>query len=46
MCINMTPFRALYGYDPPSLLDFLCGDSKAPKANDWIHESQYILKTL
>jgi len=46
MCISMTPFRALYGYDAPSLLDFLCGDNMAPKANDWIQESQYILKTV
>ena len=46
MCISMTPFRALYGYDAPSLLDLVCGDSKAPKANEWIQESQYIFKTL
>jgi hypothetical protein len=46
MSIGMTPFRALYGYDAPSFVDLAFGDSRAPKAKDWIQESQDILKTL
>jgi hypothetical protein len=46
MSIGMTPFRALYGYDAPSLIDLVFGESKAPKAKDWITKSQEILKLL
>jgi exosome complex RNA-binding protein Rrp4 len=46
MSIDVTPFRALYGYDAPTLIDFVFGDSRAPKAKDWIVESQEILKVL
>jgi hypothetical protein len=46
MCIGMTPFRALYGYDAPTLVDLVFRESKAPKAKDWIIESQEILKLL
>lgn len=46
MLMGMTSFRALYGYDAPSFLDLVFGDSKAPKAKDWIQERQDILKTL
>jgi hypothetical protein len=42
----MTPFRALYGYDAPSFVDLEFGDNRAPKAKDWIQESQDILKAL
>jgi hypothetical protein len=44
MSIGMIPFRALYGYDAPSFVDLEFGDSRAPKAKDWIQESQDILK--
>lgn len=44
MSIGMTPFRALYGYDALSFADVVFGDSGAPKAKDWIQESQHILK--
>jgi hypothetical protein len=46
MSIDMTPFRALYGYDAPTLIDLVFRDSRAPKAKDWIVESQEILKVL
>jgi hypothetical protein len=34
----------LYGYDAPSFVELAFGDNKAPKAKDWIQESQDILK--
>ena len=46
MSIGMTPFCALYGYDALSFADVVFGDSRAPKAKDWIQESQDILKAL
>jgi hypothetical protein len=46
MSIEMSPFRALYGYDAPTFVDQIFGESRAPKAKDWIQESQDILKTL
>jgi hypothetical protein len=46
MSIGMTPFQALYGYDAPTLVDLVFGESIAPKAKDWIIESQEILKLL
>jgi hypothetical protein len=36
MPIGMTPFQALYGYDAPTLIDLVFGESKAPKSKDWI----------
>jgi hypothetical protein len=36
----------LYGYDAPTLVDLVFGESRAPKAKDWITESQEILKLL
>jgi hypothetical protein len=46
MSIGITPFRALYGYDAPTLIDLVFGDSRAPKVKDWIVQSQEILKVL
>jgi hypothetical protein len=46
MSIGMTPFRTLYGYDAPTLIDLVFGESRAPKAKDWITKSQEILKLL
>ena len=46
MSIEMSPFRALYGYDAITFVDLIFGDSRAPKAKDWIQESQDILKAL
>jgi transposase InsO family protein len=34
MSIGMTPFRALYAYDAPTLVDLVFGESRAPKAKD------------
>jgi len=36
MSIGMSPFKALYGYDALSFADVMFGDSKAPRAKDWI----------
>jgi hypothetical protein len=46
MSFGMTPFRALYRYDAPTLVDLVFGERRAPKAKDWIIESQEILKLL
>jgi hypothetical protein len=46
MSIGMTPFRALHGYDAPTLIDRVFRESRAPKTKDWIVESQEILKVL
>ena len=46
MTIGITPFRALYGYDASTFADWIFGDSRAPKAKEWIQEGQYILKIL
>jgi hypothetical protein len=46
MSIGMTPFQALYGYDAPTLVDLVFRERRAPKAKDWIVESQEILKLL
>jgi hypothetical protein len=46
MAIGMTPFRELYGYDAPTLVELVFGERRAPKAKDWIIESQEILKLL
>ena len=46
MTIGMTPFRALYGYDASTFADWIFGDSRDPKAKEWIQEGQYILKIL
>jgi hypothetical protein len=39
MSIGVTPFRELYGYDAPTLIDLAFGDSRAPKAKEWMVES-------
>jgi hypothetical protein len=46
MSIGMPPFRALYGYDPLSFVEIAFGDSKAPMVQDWIQQSQDILREL
>jgi hypothetical protein len=43
MSIRMSPFRALYGYDAPSFVETVFGDSKVPGPKDWVEESQRIL---
>ena len=46
MSIGMYHFKVLYGYDVSTFIDHIFGDSRAPKAKDWIEESQEILKVL
>ena len=46
MSIRMTPFKALYGYEALNFADLVFGDSRAPKAKDWVQDSQDILKVL
>ena len=46
MSIGMSPFLALYGYHALSFADMMFGASKAPRAKDWIQESQDILQAL
>ena len=46
MSIGMSPFYALYGYHSLSFADVMFGASKAPRAKDWIQESQDILRAL
>ena len=36
MSISMSPFRALYSYDPLSFVEIAFGDSRAPMVQDWI----------
>jgi hypothetical protein len=42
----MAPFKALYRYEPLLFIDRALGDSRAPRAKDWLHEGQDILKVL
>jgi hypothetical protein len=46
MSIGMTPFRALYRYDAPTLIDLVFGENRAPTTKDLITESREILKLL
>jgi hypothetical protein len=46
MSIGMSPFKALYNYDPLTFVEIVFGDSRAPIAKEWIQESQDILKEL
>jgi hypothetical protein len=46
MSIGMSPFRALYSYDPLSFVEIAFGDSRAPMVQDWIQQSQDILREL
>jgi hypothetical protein len=46
MSIGMTPFRALYSYDPLSFVELSSVDSRAPVVQDWVQQSQDILREL
>jgi hypothetical protein len=46
MSIGMSPFRALYNYDPLTFVEIVFGDSRAPMVHDWIQKSQDILREL
>jgi hypothetical protein len=42
----MSPFRDLYSYDPLSFVEISFGDNRALMVQDWIQESQDILREL
>jgi hypothetical protein len=46
MSIGMTPFRALYNYDPLSFVEVDFGDNRALMVHDWVQQSQDILRDL
>jgi hypothetical protein len=46
MFIGMTPFRALYNYDPLSFVEISFGDNRASMVQDWVQKSEDILKEL
>ncbi|XP_059076719.1 uncharacterized protein LOC131875984 [Cryptomeria japonica] len=46
MSIQMTPFRALYGYDAPNFIDLLMSDVRVPRAGDLLQESKDIVDAL
>jgi hypothetical protein len=46
MSIGMTPFKALYSYDPLSFVEIAFGDSKSSMVQDWVQQSQDILREL
>jgi hypothetical protein len=46
MSIGMTPFKALYSYDPLSFVEVAFGDNKASMVQDWVQQSQDILREL
>jgi hypothetical protein len=44
MSIGMSPVRALYSYDPLSFVEISFGDNRALMVQDWIQQSQDILR--
>jgi hypothetical protein len=46
MSVRMSPFRALYGYNAPTFVETVFGDSRVPKAKYWVEESQRILRAV
>ncbi|XP_058783964.1 uncharacterized protein LOC131658715 [Vicia villosa] len=44
--IQTTPFRALYGRDPPNIRDFVSGSVQDQSLEDTLQQHQEILKTL
>ena len=46
MSIGMSPFRALYSYNPLTFVEMVFGDSISPMAKEWIQEIQDILREL
>jgi hypothetical protein len=46
MSIGMTPFKELYSYDPLSFVEIDFGDNRAPMVQDWVRQSQDILRDL
>jgi hypothetical protein len=46
MSIRMSPFRELYGYDAPTFLETVFGDSRVSGAKYWVEERQRILRVV
>ena len=46
MSIGRTPLRALYSYDPLSFVEIDFGDNRALMVQDWVQQSQDILREL
>jgi hypothetical protein len=46
MSIGMTPFRALYTYDPLSFVEIAFADNRALMVQDWVQQSQDILREM
>jgi hypothetical protein len=46
MSIGMSPFKALYSYDPLTFEEIVFGESKAPMAKEWIQVNQDIIREL
>jgi hypothetical protein len=46
MFIGMSPFRALYNYDPLTFVEIVFGDSRDPMVHDWIQQSQDVLREI
>ena len=46
MSIRISPFKALYGYNAPSFIETVFGDSRDSGAKDWVEESQRILQSV
>ena len=42
----MTPFQALYSYEPPRWKEIIQGSTKVPVVKDQLEENQRIMKTL
>ena len=42
----MTPFEALYGFQPPKLLDYILGLTKVAAVDDFLLTRQQILDIL
>jgi hypothetical protein len=42
----MTPFQALYGYEPPKWREFVIRETKIPTVKDQLEENQKVFQTL
>uniref|UniRef100_A0A2N9HGB9 RNA-directed DNA polymerase n=1 Tax=Fagus sylvatica TaxID=28930 RepID=A0A2N9HGB9_FAGSY len=43
---KMTPFEALYGYEPPTVMDYIPGTTKVAAVDDYLHQQQGIIGLL
>jgi hypothetical protein len=43
---KMTPFEALYGYEPPTILNYIPGITKVAAVDDYLHQQQGIIGLL